>query len=123
MPGVNSAPDFPSFETLLANEWADIVDSEQHQQILLQSGLVPLVVEASSALLAALEKEAADVRANPAAKPRQPINPLVFIASYLMRKNPRHAPATLPPPSPYRVAAMSPTSKCQTPRTSKAPNW
>jgi hypothetical protein len=87
---VNTAPDFPSFETLLTNQWADMMHSDQQQQVLLQSGLVPLVVEASAALLNALEKEASEVQSNPAAKPKQPIQPLIFIASYLMRNNPKH---------------------------------
>lgn len=156
-------PDHPSFEQLLSDEWSDIVTEDRKHGILLRSGLVPLVVEASSALLKALEAEQASIAAasaDPSARPRKPIEPIEFIASYLMRNNPKykcveftslahlahsrslycddlstrqnfpriphcfifvsnHSCRTKALLSPYRAAAMSPTSKCQTPRSAR----
>ena len=67
------------------------------------SGLVPLLVEANGALLRALEAEQAHTAAHPSEKPRKPLCPIRFVASYLMRNNPRHPTPLLYAPSNRRV--------------------
>ncbi len=62
---------------------------------------VPLVVEAMSALMQAVAQEeqraaahAALARTNPSLKPFAPLNPVQWLASYLMQHNPKFAVCT-----------------------------
>ena len=86
-----------SFDQQLGQEWASVIAKPATYDALLASGLIPLVVEANNALLRALEAEAnADTVPHPSTKPRRRIQPLHFIASYLMRNNPKHDKKSVP---------------------------
>jgi hypothetical protein len=73
------------------------------QTSLVLSSLVPILVEALAELLRVCEGEdraarnhAKALRRDPALKPRVPLAPVEWLASYLVRHNPRHVANTNP---------------------------
>eukprot|EP00455_Lapot_gusevi_P014861 TRINITY_DN1748_c0_g1_i5.p1 TRINITY_DN1748_c0_g1~~TRINITY_DN1748_c0_g1_i5.p1 ORF type:complete len:118 (-),score=19.74 TRINITY_DN1748_c0_g1_i5:411-725(-) len=95
-----------SYEQILAKQWENIDKNSVVYKCLIESHLAPLLVDASEDLLKELEREAQQLASNdPSQKPRRPINPLHFLASYLMRNHPKYKSKR--PASAYRKAVQS----------------
>lgn len=96
----------------LAQQWVELIQQRQNQlnnnsddpstitpaqTLYLVEKMIPILVESLSALLQVHETEERayyqhnkQMRKNPAMKPMQKIQPLEWIASYLVRHNPKH---------------------------------
>jgi hypothetical protein len=92
----------PAYAQFLAEDWSELLartegmNGQRNTEFLIKE-VVPILVQALAELTKAIEKEEKLIeeniklrKKNPSIKPRAPFNPLHWLASYLMRHNPKH---------------------------------